>query len=151
MVVGVIVALIMFVAVAIPISITTINNVSSTTAVNNESVTITGAGVAGQFTGSRALANGNVVSIDRIINTTGSYTVPSTNYSLVGYDSVRRAYNSTVVFTSVNSNQSGNTIYVSYTYQPSTYDYNTANRQLYTFIPLGLAMGALIVVFGMLG
>lgn len=150
-IVVVIVAIICFVAVGQQVAITTVNSVTALTGVANESVTITGAGGSGQFTGSAPLANGNVVLISRITNVSGGYVVPTNNYTLVGYDTTRQAYNKTVVFTAVNSNQTGNTLYVSYTYQPSTYDYSAANRQLYSLIPLGLGVGALIVVFSLLG
>lgn len=148
-IIGLILAVVFFVAVAIPISIATLNGVIVANTISAESTgsSITNGSTYTVLNKPINAPNGNAVL--SITNASGT-TLTTANYTLLGFDSTKNSYNGTISFYNINATNFRPGL-VSYDYQQAAYDTSSTDRTILSIIPLGLAVALLIAVFSMVG
>lgn len=142
-IVGIIIASIFLLAVAVPVSVTVLDGVINPTLVTNETVTSTNDTMI-------TLAH-TPVDYSRaqpiLTNATGEYTLPTANYTLYTLSSANSSYNGSIYFNDVDWTTYGNTTLVTYYYQQEGFDASTIDQTVLKFIPLAFVVMLLVVVF----
>jgi hypothetical protein len=143
-IIGLIVATIFLIAVAVPTSISVLDDVINPTLVTAESA-------------SHAIMNNSLYTVANtpidysrgqpiITNGTTVLTTPA-NYTLYTLNAANSSYNGTIKITNVDYTTFGNTTLTTYYYQQPGFDANTVDQTVLKIIPLAFVIMLLVIVF----
>lgn len=143
-IVGLIVATIFLLAVAVPTSIEILDGVINPTLVAAESHTAT------PLNGSLITVAHTPIDYSRgqpiISNGTTVLSTPA-NYTLYTLNAANSSYNGTIKITNVDFTKFGNTTLITYYYQQPGFDSNTVDQTVLKIIPLAFVVMLLVIVF----